>query len=105
MPRSKSEAKLESDFQNHELVPELEALFPGCIILKNDERLQQGIPDLTLLWQDRWAFLEVKASERAVHQPNQGYFIRQAGRMSYGAFIYPENKEAILRELQFAFSS
>lgn len=105
MPRSKNEAKLESDFQGKVLIPELERLFPGCIILKNDERLRQGISDLTVLWHRHWALLEVKAYEHAERQPNQGYYVEQGQSMSYGAFIYPENKEAILRELQFAFSS
>jgi hypothetical protein len=96
------QTKLERDYQAS-LIKLLEELFPGCIILKNDESYQQGIPDLTLLWRDRWAFLEVKAYEGAPEQPNQRYFIETADRLSFGAFIYPENEEEVLHALQHAF--
>lgn len=105
MPKRRSEAQLESDFCSKVLIPELRELFPGCIILKNDERLQQGISDLTILWYKHWALLEVKAYEHAERQPNQDYYVELGQAMSYGAFIYPENKEAILAQLQHAFSS
>lgn len=92
----------ESKFQA-ELRGTLMQLFPDCIILKNDPNLQQGIPDLTVLWRTRWAFLEVKDSADAVEQPNQRWFVEKANRFSYGAFIYPENAEEVLDELQQAF--
>lgn len=92
----------ESKFQA-ELRKTLEDVFPGCIILKNDPNLQQGIPDLIILWRSRWAMLEVKESAVAPEQPNQRWFIEKANAFSYGAFIYPENAEEVLNALQQAF--
>ena len=97
-------SKLESKFQA-ELINELTELFPGCFILKNDSGYAQGIPDLLVLFRSKWAMLEVKASAHASHQPNQDYYIDLFDQMSYGAFIFPENKEEILRELQSAFGT
>lgn len=39
------------------LKKELRAMFPGCIIMKNDPDDIQGIPDLTVLYKDKWATL------------------------------------------------
>lgn len=94
-------SKLESVFQA-ELIKELKALLPGCVILKNDANLVQGIPDLLVLYRNRWAMLEVKASATASHQPNQDYYVDLLNEMSYSAFIFPENKEEILREVYSA---
>jgi hypothetical protein len=92
----------ESKFQA-ELRKALEELFPGCIILKNDPNLLQGIPDLVILWRDRWALLEVKKSSTASERPNQSWYVDKAQSMSFGAFIYPENAEEVLHALQQAF--
>lgn len=78
-------------------------MFPGCVILKNDSGYQQGFPDLTILFGDRWAVLEVKPSEKAKEQPNQRYHVEMLSAMSFAAFIYPENEEAVLDALQQAF--
>lgn len=94
--------KLESKFQA-ELIKELEELFKGCVILKNDEQYIQGFPDLLILYKKYWAALECKRYEDATHQPNQDYYVELLGGMSYAAFIYPENKEVIIDELQNAF--
>ena len=96
--------KLERIFQS-ELIKELRELFPGCIILKNDPTYIQGIPDLLILFEDKWAALEVKKSITASHRPNQEFYVNKMGRMSYANFIYPENKEVILNELQETFFS
>ena len=96
--------KLEKIFQS-ELIKELIALFPGCIILKNDPTYIQGIPDLLILFEDKWAALEVKKSITASHRPNQEFYVNKMGRMSYANFIYPENKEVVLNELQETFFS
>jgi hypothetical protein len=94
---------LESQFQSA-LINELKDRFPGCIILKNDSSYIQGIPDLTIFFEDMWATLEVKKDRRAHHQPNQDYYVRLMNDMSFSAFIYPENKEEILDELEQYFS-
>ena len=96
--------KLEKIFQS-ELIKDLRELFPGCIILKNDPTYIQGIPDLLILFEDKWAALEVKKSITASHRPNQEFYVNKMGRMSYANFIYPENKEVVLNELQETFFS
>jgi hypothetical protein len=97
-------SKLESKFQS-ELIKDLKRMFPGCIVLKNDPNYLQGVPDLTIFWNNKWATLEVKKSADASHQPNQDYYVEKMNIMSYSNFIYPENKEEVLNELQLAFRS
>ena len=92
-------SRLERDFQA-KLIRELKVMFKGCIIIKNDPNYIQGIPDLLILYNDRWAALEVKKSEHALHRPNQEYYVDLMNEMSFASFIYPENKEEILYELQ-----
>ena len=90
--------KLESKFQA-ELKKELKTLFPGCIVTKLDSGDIQGIPDLLILFKDKWATLECKKSAKASHRPNQDYYVDLMDKMSFSRFIYPENKEVILNEL------
>lgn len=96
--------QLESKYQG-ELIDILDHMFPGCVILKNDSSYQQGIPDLSIFWRRRWAWLEVKPYEGAEEQPNQPYFVELASEMSFGAFIYPENEREVLNALQQSFGS
>lgn len=93
-------ARLESGFQDR-LIDELHEMFPGCLVLKQDA--YQGIPDLLILYGDKWASLECKKSSRAEHQPNQDYYVDLMNEMSFSRFIFPENKEEVLDELQQAF--
>lgn len=92
----------ENDFQA-KLIKELLDLFPGCIVLKNDANYLQGFPDLIILFRNKWAVLEAKKSPEARRQANQEYYVGELGKMSYASFIYPENKEKVLNELQQAF--
>ena len=92
----------ESKFQA-ELIKELKVLFDGCVILKNDASYIQGIPDVLILYKNKWAMLEVKASYKSPVRPNQEYWIDTLDGMSFAAFIYPENKEEILNDLQQTF--
>ena len=87
------------------LIKKLKRMFPGCVVLKNDSSYLQGMLDLTLLWEDRWAVLEVKKDKDAPSQPNQPYYQRKLNKMSFSAFIYPENEEEVLAALQKAFAS
>lgn len=96
MLENKFQSKLKSDLKN---------MFPGCIVLKNDPTIVQGIPDILVLYKNKWAALECKANSRARIQPNQRYFIDKMNEMSFARFIYPENREEILDELQRAFES
>jgi 3-hydroxymyristoyl/3-hydroxydecanoyl-(acyl carrier protein) dehydratase len=95
---------LENKFQS-DLIKELKEMFPGCVVLKNDPNYIQGFPDLTILYFNKWAVLECKKSEDEPYQPNQPYYVDKLDNMSFSRFIYPENKEEVLYELQQAFQS
>lgn len=92
----------ESRFQSL-LIKELKKVFTGCIILKTDPNYKQGIPDLLILYKDKWAALEVKRSSKAHHQPNQDYYVNKMNEMSFASFIFPENKKEVLNGLHKAF--
>lgn len=96
--------KLERDFQR-ELIKELERRFPGSIVTKLDSSHIQGIPDILILYEDRWATLECKRDKKATRQPNQRLYVDKMNDMSFSRFIYPENREEVLSELQQAFES
>lgn len=89
----------ESQFQA-QLIKKLNKMLPGIIVLKNDPNYIQGIPDLILLYNNRWAALEVKRGATASVRPNQAHYVRTMYAMSYAAFIYPENESEILSEVQ-----
>ena len=95
-------SRLESGFQDR-LCEELKRRFPGCKTFKMDQF--QGIPDILVLYRDKWAMLECKKSANAKRQPNQEYYVGVFDKMSFARFIYPENREEILNELQQAFLS
>lgn len=85
------------------LIQELKKRFSGCIVTKLDSSHIQGIPDLLILWGKHWATLECKKHAKATHQPNQDYYVGLMNDMSFSRFIYPENKEEVLHELEQAF--
>lgn len=95
---------LEREFQS-KLIKELKSRFPGSIVLKNDASHIQGIPDLTIFYEDKWATLECKRSEAEYlketgKRPNQERYVEKMNNMSFSRFIYPENKEEVLDDLQ-----
>lgn len=94
---------LENKFQA-DLIKELKTMFPDCIVMKNDAGYIQGIPDLLVLNNDRWASLEVKKVKSARRRPNQEYYVERMNNMSFASFICPENKDDILHELYQFFS-
>ena len=93
---------LESKFQAN-LIKELKQLYSGCIIMKNDSSYIQGIPDLTVLYKDKWASLEIKKSANASRQANQKYYVDKMNDMSFSRFVCPENKSQVLDELSLYF--
>lgn len=95
---------LENKFQS-KLIKEIKDRFPGCIVMKNDSSYIQGIPDLLVLFRNKWAALEVKKSNTASHRPNQDYYVDKMNNMSYAAFIYPENKEEVLNGMARSFEN
>ncbi len=93
-------ARLESGFQDR-LVRSIKDRFPGCMVFKMDQI--QGIPDLLILYKNKWASLECKKSAGAKKRPNQEYYVETMNEMSFSRFISPENKEEVLYELEQAF--
>ena len=87
--------KNENKFQS-QLKTEILKRFPGAMVTKLDARYIQGIPDLLILYKNKWATLECKRSASESHQPNQDL---------YSSFIYPENKEDVLNEMEQAFKA
>lgn len=97
---SKKENKFQSDLKK-----EIKKMYPDAIITKLDSSDIQGIPDLLILKGDKWAALECKKEKKSTHRPNQDYYVDKLNEMSFSRFIYPENKKAVLDELQQAFES
>lgn len=95
---------LESRFKTI-LIKDLERLFPGCMIFHLDPNETQGIPDLLILYKDKWAALEGKKYENAPLRPNQEWYVSVMDEMSFARFIYPENKEEVLYDLQQTFGA
>lgn len=101
MSRPKLESKFKSDLKDT-----LEAMFPGCLITKNDTDYLQGIPDMLILFEDKWAVLEVKRerpTSESDFEPNQPWYLEMLNNMSFAACVYPENLEEVLSALQHAF--
>lgn len=94
-------AKLESGFQDR-LRKTILNRFPGSMVFKMDQI--QGIPDFLVLYKNKYAFLENKKSERATHRPNQDYYVNKLNEMSFARFVYPENKDEVLTELDKFFN-
>lgn len=95
----------ESDFQAG-LIKELKRRFPNCIVVKNDPNYLQGWPDLTVYIGLYSFLLECKAAAHAPHQPNQDYYVNTINANGgFARFIFPENKEEVLNEIQQTFGS
>ena len=90
---------LENRFKR-ELRKEIERRLPGCLVLHLDPSDIQGIPDILVLYEDRWAALEGKKNASASHRPNQDYYVNMLNDMSFAAFIYPENREEVLHAME-----
>lgn len=69
------------------------------MVMKLDSGYLQGIPDLLVLNEGRWATLEVKKNDRASHQPNQDYYVNKMNKMSFSRFISPENEQEVISDM------
>ncbi len=95
----------ESEYQQ-ELKKKILARMPDATVLKNDANWLQGFADFTILYKDRYAVLEVKASSISSKQPNQEYYIDKVRRDgSFAEFIFPENESEVLDGLQRALQA
>lgn len=94
--------KLEKEFES-DYLDRLEKEFPGCVIIKGNSTMRQGIPDRLLLHEDNWAFLEFKRASNSDQQENQEYYIQKFGEMSYASFVHPGNADEVISEIHQAF--
>lgn len=94
---------LESKFKT-KLIKEIRTRLPEAIVLHTNPP-PQGIPDLLVLYRGHWAALEGKKENNSSHRPNQDYWIEKMNRMSFAAFISPENKEDVLNAMERSFST
>lgn len=94
--------KRESKFQK-EFIDKVKARYPGSVALKNDSSYIQGFPDWTILYEDKWAVLEMKKERGARKQPNQEYYVDKLNKMSFSRFVFPENEEEVLDDLDTLF--
>lgn len=95
---------LESRFQAN-LIKKLKKQFNDCFVLKNDPTYLQGVPDLLILYKNKWAALECKKNANARHQPNQDYYVGRMNEMAFSRFICPENEKDIIDELRHYFDN
>lgn len=93
------QSEKENAYQS-KLIKKLRLMFDDCIILKNDTSYLQGVPDLLILHNNKWAMLEVKAEANSERQPNQEWYVDKLSSLSFAAFIFPENEEEVLHDLQ-----
>ena len=93
---------LENRFKS-KLIREIEEMLPGAIVVHLDPNEIQGIPDLLVLYKNRWASLEGKKNANASVRPNQFYYVDLMDKMSFSRFIFPENKDQVLDELYCHF--
>ena len=93
-------SKKESEFKS-KLYKEIRDRFPGTEVLPNDAQYLQGIPDATVYFPNgRYMMLEGKKDSRSHKQPNQGYYVNDSPLHNNAVFVYPENKEEVLSELE-----
>ena len=86
------------------LIKELEYRFPGCIVFNLDPlTIHQGVPDLLILYKTNWAMLETKGAANSRRRPNQEFYVNFYNELAFASFIYPENEEEVLNDLQHAF--
>ena len=92
---------LENKFKTN-LCNKIKQMFPDCMIEHLNPNNKQGIPDLLILNGPKWGVLEGKKTANSSHRPNQDYYVDKMNKMSFARFIYPENEEVVLHELQQA---
>lgn len=92
--------KKESSFKSS-LYKEIRERFPGSEVVINDAGYVQGFPDATVyLPNGRYFLLEGKRECNSSRQPNQEYYVERSPLSNNACFVYPENKEKIMEELE-----
>ena len=96
--------RVEREYQSY-LIEKLKKRFPGALVIPMDGNYIQGFPDILILFFNKWAALECKRNQNEPHRPNQDYYIDKINEMSFARFIFPENEEEVLYELQQSFQA
>lgn len=94
---------LENNFKT-KLVREIKNKFSDCFVLHGDANSIQGIPDLFVLYRNKWAALEGKKNKNASHRPNQDYYVNKINTTGFARFVYPENKDEVLSDMECYFN-
>jgi hypothetical protein len=104
LPRIESSKpkKSEADYQSY-LKNTIMLNIPGTEVIKRNPFNDQGAPDLLILYNDKYATLEVKKSKNAPHRPNQDDRVNEYSNKAFGAFIYPENEREVINKLKKYF--
>ena len=90
------------------LIDRIEKEYPDCIVTKLETDYKEGLPDVIVLYKDRWATLETKKNKAEVTKPRknkmqQDYYVATMDEMSFSRYVYPENQEEVLNELRLHF--
>lgn len=93
-------SRLEKKFKN-DFLSDIQEQYPDCMIMPMNH--VQGIPDTLILYKNKWAALEFKKFSRAKRQPNQPYYVQLMDDMSFSRFVYPENRQEVMNDIQKSF--
>lgn len=96
------ESKFKADFKR-DLKERMRELGHPVKVIEN-KASHRSAPDTIVLGRWGWAVLEFKKGSGAAQQPNQAYWVEDYDKLSYGAFVSPENAEEILDELEDIFA-
>jgi len=92
--------KKEADFKNG-LYKKIRNQFPGTEVVPNDPNYVQGFPDATVYFPNgSYVLLEGKRTTNSAKQPNQDYYVNHSPLSDNAMFVYPENEEEVLKELE-----
>lgn len=90
--------KKESDFQR-DFIKGLKDLGFKCIRVKASGNVNKSYPDYAIFYRFFWGWLEFKKFKDAEVQPGQKEKVEWANENSFGAFVYPENSQAMIDRL------
>lgn len=96
---------LESEFKNYTKKRIMDR-FPNLDLdFINTKPYHRSMPDVFIIGPGVWAALEFKRFEDSDYRPNQEYNILRLNKKGYATFVFPENLEEVLDELEILFSS
>ena len=94
---------LESDFKKY-AKRKIATRIPGIDFI-DTKPFSRSMPDTFVIGPKVWAALEWKQSKNAPHRPNQDHHIERLNEQGFARFVFPENLEEVLDELEVLFLS